>query len=204
MVQIIRTNDDQDLEVLHSQLRECFGRVTYSHKTHEKCADILQRRLRWTKLAQITLSAATTTGLFYAMFSDHQVSLLLTTVASALLFITNLYVKEHGLAKLIQQHITSATDLWNVRESYISLLVDIHNVTIDDDYLRQKRDELQETLKSIYHAAPRTLPAAYRKAQNALKLDDELTFNDGEIDIMLPVSLRRGNDDRKKIGEVAT
>ncbi|WP_415059292.1 hypothetical protein, partial [Haliea salexigens] len=32
-------------KVLEGQLRECYGRVVYSHKTHEKCSDILLSRL---------------------------------------------------------------------------------------------------------------------------------------------------------------
>ena len=28
--------------VLEAQVREVFGRVVYSHKTHEKCADLAQ------------------------------------------------------------------------------------------------------------------------------------------------------------------
>ena len=35
-----RTDDSPNARaVLEGQLRECFGRVVYSHKTHEKCAD---------------------------------------------------------------------------------------------------------------------------------------------------------------------
>lgn len=57
-------------QVLEGQLRECFGRVVYSHKTHEKCADILVKHLSRIKLGQIILSAITTTGcisVFFAM-----------------------------------------------------------------------------------------------------------------------------------------
>ena len=41
--------------LLESQLRECFGRVVYSHKTHEKCADIYHRKQGFIKLVQIGL-----------------------------------------------------------------------------------------------------------------------------------------------------
>ena len=191
MEQTTHTNGDESLEALHSQLRECFGRVVYSHKTHEKCADIYQRRMQFTKFVQIALSALTTTGLFYAIVSDHQVSLFLAAVTSACLFIVNIYAKEYDFAKLTQQHSTSANDLWDVRESYLSVLIDIHDAAVDGNYLRQKRDKLQDTLKNIYQAAPRTLPKAYRKAQSALRLNEELTFSDEEIEIMLPESLRR-------------
>jgi hypothetical protein len=33
-------NNDDSIKVLESQIRECFGRVVFSHKTHEKCSDI--------------------------------------------------------------------------------------------------------------------------------------------------------------------
>ncbi|WP_411911948.1 hypothetical protein [Aeromonas caviae] len=36
--------------VLEGQLRECFGRVVYSHKTHKNCSDILLSRLSTIKL----------------------------------------------------------------------------------------------------------------------------------------------------------
>ncbi|MEH0992030.1 hypothetical protein V7J87_28835, partial [Klebsiella pneumoniae] len=32
---------NEDRLILEGQIRECYGRVVYSHKTHEKCADIL-------------------------------------------------------------------------------------------------------------------------------------------------------------------
>ena len=30
--------------LLESQIREIYGRVVYTHKTHEKCADVLKNR----------------------------------------------------------------------------------------------------------------------------------------------------------------
>jgi hypothetical protein len=45
------------INVLEGQLRECYGRVVYSHKTHEKCADILLERQGRIKFWQIVISA---------------------------------------------------------------------------------------------------------------------------------------------------
>ena len=56
---------NEQQELLEAQLRECFGRVTYSHKTHEKCADILLSSNACIKLWQMILSAVTT-GTFLA------------------------------------------------------------------------------------------------------------------------------------------
>ena len=43
MEQHSQTSEIDDYRrILEGQLRECYGRVVYSHKTHEKCADILE------------------------------------------------------------------------------------------------------------------------------------------------------------------
>ena len=49
------TQSDAGINALEDQVRECFGRVVYSHKAHEKTADILHSRLARIKLAQIGL-----------------------------------------------------------------------------------------------------------------------------------------------------
>ena len=51
---------NREVELLEGQIRECYGRVVYSHKTHEKCADILLRRSGRIKMAQIALSEGLT------------------------------------------------------------------------------------------------------------------------------------------------
>ncbi|HBZ7626306.1 TPA: hypothetical protein MM125_003488, partial [Klebsiella pneumoniae] len=48
---------NEDRLILEGQIRECYGRVVYSHKTHEKCADILIRKHENIKLWQIVVSA---------------------------------------------------------------------------------------------------------------------------------------------------
>lgn len=47
---------------MEGQLRECLGRVVYTHKTHEKMADNCADTLRRLKISQIVLSAATASG----------------------------------------------------------------------------------------------------------------------------------------------
>ena len=55
--------------ILESQIREIYGRVIYTHKTHEKCADVLKTRHDWIKFAEIALSAATTTSVLVVLFA---------------------------------------------------------------------------------------------------------------------------------------
>ncbi len=53
---------------------ESHGRVVYSHKTHEKCADIFLTNLARIRLLQMVLSAITTAGFISAVFGAGQVT----------------------------------------------------------------------------------------------------------------------------------
>ena len=44
---------NSQINILEAQIRECFARVAWTHKTHEKCADILNTRNSNIKLIQI-------------------------------------------------------------------------------------------------------------------------------------------------------
>lgn len=83
-----QTNDTPDSRaILESQLRECFGRVVYSHKTHEKCADIPLSRLSRIKLWQIILSAVTTGGFVAAVFGAGDIGALIGIVISTAMLV---------------------------------------------------------------------------------------------------------------------
>jgi hypothetical protein len=55
-----------------------------------------------------------------------------------------------------------------------------------------KKHELQDRTYRIYKNSPKTDDKSYKKAQQALKYDQEQTFSDEEIDKMLSALLRKG------------
>ena len=59
-----------DFSHLEGQVRECFGRVVYTHKTHEKMADNCATTLRRFKITQIWVSGLTASGAVIAVFFD--------------------------------------------------------------------------------------------------------------------------------------
>lgn len=193
MEQHSQTNDiPQSRSILEGQLRECYGRVVYSHKTHEKCADILLSDLARIKLWQIILSAITTAGFVGAVFGAGQIGAILGIIVSTALLALNSYTKDYDLGELAQKHKQAANDLWSIREKYLSLLVDLAMKEKSLEALQQQRDELVEQLHTVYSGAPSTTFQAYKKAQEALKNLEEMTFTDTEIDAFLPIELRRG------------
>lgn len=195
MEQPSQTEDSpESRQVLEAQLRQCFGRVVYSHKTHEKCADILLSRLAKIKLWQIILSAIATAGFIGAVFGAGKIGALVGILVSTSLLVLTAYTKNYDLGELAQKHKQAANNLWLVREKYLSLITDLVMGEKPIESLQSERDELVEELHSVYSGAPSTTFQAYRKAQDALKKYEDMTFSDLEIDAFLPRELKRGQE----------
>lgn len=184
---------DSRLEILEAQIRECYGRVVWTHKAQEKCADILNRKSSCFKVTQIVLSALTTSGILITVFGNNEIVGIASAILSTALLALNTYLKNYDLGELAQKHANSAIFLWDIREKYLSLLTDIRSAVLDESAVRVKRDELQSDLINVYKGSPRTLGRAYSEASKALKTKEELTFSDEEIDAFLPKALRKGS-----------
>jgi len=177
---------------LEDQIRECFGRVVYTHKTHEKMAEGCAGTLQSYKIAQIAVSAVTAFSALSSIFSN-AVALRIGTVAlSAVSIWLTGYLKGIDPGGTAQKHRDAAASLWSIRESYLSLLTDLRVNSIDKEEAIRRREQLQTKLDAIYKGAPQTNSAAYGLAQVALKQNDEYTFSDAEIDKFVPASLRKG------------
>jgi hypothetical protein len=177
--------------ILEGQVRECYGRVVYSHKTQEKCADILLDRLDRLKLAQIVLSALTTAGFLGVVFGGGAAAAMIGALVSAALLALNAYMKDYDLGAIAQKHRQAAANLWLIRERYLALLVDIAMKERPLESLQDQRDRLLDDLHAIYSGAPSTNFEGYRRAQQALQQLEDMTFSDAEIDAFLPKELKR-------------
>lgn len=177
--------------ILEGQIRECYGRVVYTHKTHEKCADLLFRRHQCIKGWQIALSALVTGGVLGALWPDATFALtLVSAILSTVLLALNSYTKDYDLGEVAQKHRQAASEIWVIRERYLTLLTDLRS-DMSLEAARAIRDELLERLGSIYSGAPSTNSKAYRLAQAGLQNMEEMTFSDEEIDKFVPRELRR-------------
>ena len=187
-----QANDSlESKQALEGQLRECFGRVVYSHKTHEKQADILVKRLSWIKRGQIILSTIVTSSFVFRFFGLGEISFIIGAIFSAALLCLTLYMKDYNLAELIQKHKQAANDIWLIREKYQSLITDLAIGEKPLEVIQQERDVLMEDLHVVYSNVPTTNPQAYSEAQRALKQYEDMTFSDEEIDAFLPKDLKR-------------
>ena len=183
-------------DFVEAQLRECYGRVVYSHKAHEKCADVLLSRQSTIKLWQIILSSVTTASFISAFFGTGAVGASIGVVVSTTLLALNAYTKDHDLGELAQKHRQSAADLWLIREKYLSLLTDLRVGDESLESIRSRRDGLLKELHGVYSGAPSATVRSYVEAQKALQQREEMTFTNEEIDRLLPRELKKAPSQR--------
>jgi len=188
---IVKVDKMTDFSHLEGQIRECFGRVVYTHKTHEKMADNCATTLRRFKITQIWVSGLTASGAVIAMFFDPVGVRGATAFLSLLTLLISGYMKGFDPGGTAQKHRDAAASIWPIRESYLSLITDLRMNHISYEDAIKRRDELQAKLATIYKAAPQTDSKAYLSAQKALKDNEEYTFSDSEIDCFLPTTLRK-------------
>ncbi len=187
-----QTDEPDARELIEAQVRECYGRVVYSHKTHEKCADVLLARLSKIKLWQIFLSAITTGGFIAVIFGAGLVGAMIGVVVSTALLVLNAYTKNYDLGEIAQKHRQAAADLWLIRERYLALITDLRVSNESIEKVTTRRDAILTDLHSVYSGAPSTNDQAYKKAQEGLQRLEEMTFSEAELDALLPAELRKG------------
>lgn len=184
--------EENTKDILLAQIRECFGKVAWSHKTHECQASIYNdyhKRLVWAKIIIAGLAAG---GGILSLFSCNIVRYL-TAVFSTLVLIIDLTFKNHAYADKAVQHQAIATKLWRIRESYQTLIAELMSGRFDFEDVKNSIERLADSLEKVYEIAPRTSDAAYKKATEKLH-SGSCSCTDEEIDKLLPPKLRSKHD----------
>lgn len=188
-----KTAKAESTYLILSQVRESFGRVVYSHKVHEKQADICFCKHRWQQGVLIGLTAIGSVTFLtevVGLLANRTAASLTTSLVALLVTWASLGAKTFNYSEESEAHRATASQLWSVRESYISLITDLTSGSISSTDAQVRRDELQERVYAIYSTAPRTGGCAFRRAQQGLKNNEEMTFSLYEIDLFLPKALR--------------
>ena len=86
--------------MLESQIREAFGKVTYSETCHDKFINRILKLDDRIKVGQIVLSGITTSGFVVTIFSDDKIASIIGAVFSVGLLILNTYTKNFKEAVL--------------------------------------------------------------------------------------------------------
>lgn len=185
---------DADREAFDAQIRENYGRIVYTHKTHEVMADRYDGQQKRIKLWQILLAAGTTISATGTVFSDAVWVPYFTVLVAVITTFLSGYAKDIDPGTSAQRHREVAADIWAVREQYLGLITDIQDPSIPLEDLRIRRDDLRARQHEIYRTAPHTDRKAYEMAQNRLKNKEDMTFSEKELNTFMPPQLRKAVD----------
>jgi hypothetical protein len=153
-------------------------------------AEILACKRACATVIEVVSTALAASGLISLNFFDDTV---IKVSAAALAFLSlglTLYKAFANLDSRISAHQKVACKLWLLRERYINLISDLSESRLSEADALLSRNELQIDTHKTYEEAPQTSAFAYRRAQKALKRDEDFTFSASEIDRFLPASLK--------------
>ena len=189
-------------EKLLSQIRDEYGKVTYTERAQIEQYLYLKKLNKRIKYTQISLSAISTGGFIGAVVSNEMIAVWIGGIFATLLLAINLFYKDFNIASEMSQHRKSSDNLWLIRGQYVSLLTDFDSLKKSE--IARKRDKLQLKIGNIYKESPKTDSKVFKKVQTALKVNEEQFFSNDELDKLLPEHLRFSKCDIKKVnGNVA-
>lgn len=169
-------------------IRESFGKVVYSHKAHEKARAIASQKAVRVKWFNIILTSLTSGSFLTNVIVNKTWLTIVSSALAALTIAYMVYQINFNPERDAERHRQTANELWHIRERYVALLSDLRDGMTTSDAAEQ-RDELAQDLKLIYRFAPDTDSRSYQQARTALKVNEESTFSNEEINQFLPESL---------------
>lgn len=177
-------DDKKYRDKLRNQIKESCGKVIYTYTAHHKLADRLEKENKYVKNTQIILTALSSCSFFASIITNKIMLTWVGGISAVLSLCLNLYAKEYQIQNEVSQHRNAANRLWDIRESYVSLLVDFD--VLEDSEIQKRRNVLCERVSEVNNNYPATDAKSYRAAHRALQEEEEQTFKDNEVNSILP------------------
>src|SRR5262249_32664456 len=110
-------------------VREAFGRVVYTHKAHEKEAEIQEcyaTAVEWVDIALVTIGSGSLVG---GVVTSERALLVVGALFSTMALALAIYRLSFNPEDRVAKHKQVANSLWGIRERYLNLVADIMNGT---------------------------------------------------------------------------
>jgi hypothetical protein len=181
---------EEERKMILGTLREQYGRICWTHKTHEKEREFATYKTHLVKWIGIILTFATFLGIIAAVRHPESCILFwLVTILAGISFGFQLFNLSFEPEKNESAHRTAAKSLLRLREAYLILITR----TMAGDNLKDIENDLSkisDLMVETYCHMPDSSSKGFQAATKALKEKEEMTFSDEEIDHLLPSSLR--------------
>jgi hypothetical protein len=170
--------------------RELYGRVVYTHKTHEQEREIWAGKTCTLNRINVGLTALTTVFAVVSATFKPTWALITTALFAGASVGFVVYQSSFDPATKENLHRTAAKELLWIREQLLLLIGDCHLPHVPITQLQHSLEMITRELTAVYKFAPNTSPQAYARAKKMLD-SGHFTFTDDEIDAFLPPALRK-------------
>lgn len=170
--------------------RELYGRVAWTHKTHEKDREIWSRKVCLTRWINVVLIGITSLLATVGAIFNNQVIFVVASIFGAVSTAFVVYQLSFNPEKTEEGHRMAAKRLLYLRDQYLVLIQEAMSERTSIEQLQNKLESLHREASIVYEYAPDSSSKAYMAASEALKTNEELTFSREEIDKLLPKDLR--------------
>ena len=183
---------DERIIKFENVVRNQFAAVVWSHKIQEKQADIYAEQYKYYEIARLVASSCSAAGIVCLFYTDALLAKIISVVLSFISIYISAFFKSFNLLTLVDQHKKVANAILELRDKYIKLLLDVNVGLKPYNELECEFENLEERKHILYKEAPTTTDEAVERARKALKVNQDNSFDDKEIDSMLPAQLRKG------------
>ncbi len=178
-----------DIEPILATARDLYGRVVYTHETHERERIICSAKVSTTNRRNTILATATTVLAVVSATLPGPVVLILTAVAAGATTAFAIWQSSSDAAGKEMQNRVAAKELLWCRQQLLMLIADCH-IPLPVETLRRNLEIVNREVHAIYKFAPNTSPEAYKEAGAQIQ-SGHSAFSDDELDALLPPSLRK-------------
>lgn len=178
-------------QILLDTVRQHYASVVWTHKTHEKQADIYSELYNLVQLMDVICAAATSCGAVAVVSNQESAPARIATciLSFGTLFATAI-LRVYDFKSLEQQHKDAANQFIIVRNELLQIIAYIHMNKKSEKDIQEEFLEIMSRLSAMYSSAPHTSWLALRRATRAIKDNKEYSYIDDEIDDILPPTLR--------------
>lgn len=186
---------NEDIQTLYSQLLDRYVKITWTHKIHEKQADIYNNTSIWNKRIIAALTVATTTSAVATVFNFCGLGSVTEVVTALLSAISSYFIlcyKDEPLdnkAKINKKYAIKCLELRNACESLLTDVKAKRFTTVDE--IAYQRDLLEQKAISLRESGvPPTTSKAVKLAEKALKIKRDNQTSKEEISVIVPEGLQ--------------
>lgn len=186
----------EEIKIQYRLLEERFVKIAWTHKIHEKQADLYNSKLSWNKTLLAFTTSFTTTSAVASLFAKFELDWIIDIITAVFAVISTyltLRYKDNVLEEKANANKQYAAKCLSLRNAYESLMADIKSERITDmGVITEKRNGLEQRAIDLSECEiqPTVTSKAVDMADKALKEKKETQTSDEEIQAIVPINLQ--------------